>query len=68
MILPNIQNQAVCWAKCAQCMCVHMMVFLPAENTQTAFKMLKQRGNSSHTHKWRSAARRWRFWCLCRIV
>jgi len=51
MILPNIQNQAVCWAKCAQCMCVHMMVFLPAENTQTAFKMLKQRGNSSHTHK-----------------
>jgi len=33
--LQNIQNNAVCWAKCAHCMCIHgmYMVFLPAENS-----------------------------------
>lgn len=38
------KNSIVCWTECVRFMCV---VFLPAENSQKAYK-----------HKWRSAARR----------
>lgn len=40
--LPNIQNNAVYWAKCAYCMlCVHIVVFLPVEYSQGAYKVHK---------------------------
>lgn len=38
ILLQNIKYKAVIWAKCAHCMCTHMMVFVPAENSRTSYK------------------------------
>lgn len=34
--IPNVQNNALCWTKPAQCMHVHMIVFLLSENVPGA--------------------------------
>lgn len=38
---PNTQNNSVCWAKCAHWTCVHMVVFLPACNTEELIKCVE---------------------------